>query len=244
MPVPSARILSENVPCGFSSTLDVRHARVAAITADGPMFSRTARSRASCRAGSAGPRSSQRCSSVSRTASSAGCPRSLLFFARGQSVWQASSKPVSLIWETGPDASFWLSCAAALVVGAAAVWAYRPSQRSHDRGRAVMVCAHDHQAESCRLRKNAHLTVKATVPRTDNPNTGNARSAARSSISATCSHSSIPTIAANPPTNNRMGRNAQPAYRDAPWSLVIVPLLRRLIRLRQAQTCIPTQPIK
>lgn len=50
---------------------------------------------------------------------------SLDFFARGQSEWQASSKPAPLIWQTGPDASFWFSCAAAIVVGTAAFWAYR-----------------------------------------------------------------------------------------------------------------------
>ena len=32
--------------------------------------------------------------------------------------------PAPLIWETGADASFWISCFAALIVGAAAVWAY------------------------------------------------------------------------------------------------------------------------
>lgn len=45
-------------------------------------------------------------------------------FARGRSEWQASSTPKPLIWDTGPDASFWISLVAALVVGAAAVWAY------------------------------------------------------------------------------------------------------------------------
>jgi len=50
---------------------------------------------------------------------------SIDFFARGQSERQASSKPAPLVWETGPDASFWLSCAAAIVVGAAALLAYR-----------------------------------------------------------------------------------------------------------------------
>ncbi len=39
-------------------------------------------------------------------------------FARGQSEWQASSSPKPLIWETGADASFWISCVAVLVVGA------------------------------------------------------------------------------------------------------------------------------
>jgi len=45
-------------------------------------------------------------------------------FARGHSEWQASSSPKALIWETGADASFWISLVAALIAGAAAVWAY------------------------------------------------------------------------------------------------------------------------
>ena len=49
---------------------------------------------------------------------------SMDLLARGQSEWQASQSPKPLIWETGADASFWLSCVAALVVGAATVWAY------------------------------------------------------------------------------------------------------------------------
>jgi membrane protease YdiL (CAAX protease family) len=44
--------------------------------------------------------------------------------ARGRSEWQASSSPAPLIWETGADASFWISCVAVLIVGAATVWAY------------------------------------------------------------------------------------------------------------------------
>jgi membrane protease YdiL (CAAX protease family) len=47
------------------------------------------------------------------------------FFARGQSEWQASATPAPLIWETGPDAPFWLQCAAVVLVGAAALWAFR-----------------------------------------------------------------------------------------------------------------------
>lgn len=45
-------------------------------------------------------------------------------FVLGRSEWQASSSPRPLIWETGADASFWLSCAAFLVIGAATIWAY------------------------------------------------------------------------------------------------------------------------
>jgi membrane protease YdiL (CAAX protease family) len=45
--------------------------------------------------------------------------------ARGRSESQASSTPDPLIWETGTDASFWLSCFGLMFVGAAVVWAYR-----------------------------------------------------------------------------------------------------------------------
>ena len=45
-------------------------------------------------------------------------------FAGGRAEWQATSNPAPLIWETGADASFWIGSAAALIVGAAAVWAY------------------------------------------------------------------------------------------------------------------------
>ena len=45
-------------------------------------------------------------------------------FAGGRAEWQASSSPAPLIWDTGTDASFWISCVAAVTVGAAAVWAY------------------------------------------------------------------------------------------------------------------------
>ncbi len=45
-------------------------------------------------------------------------------FARGRSEWQASTTPQPLIWDTGADASFWISLAAAIIAGAAAVWAY------------------------------------------------------------------------------------------------------------------------
>jgi membrane protease YdiL (CAAX protease family) len=45
-------------------------------------------------------------------------------FARGHSEWQGLGPPAKLIWETGPDAAFWMSVGATLVVGTAAVWAY------------------------------------------------------------------------------------------------------------------------
>ena len=45
-------------------------------------------------------------------------------FARGHSEWQGLGAPAKLIWETGPDAAFWGSVAATLVVGAVTVGAY------------------------------------------------------------------------------------------------------------------------
>jgi membrane protease YdiL (CAAX protease family) len=45
-------------------------------------------------------------------------------FGLGRAEWQGLSTPQPLIWETGPDVSFWLSFMAALGVGAAAVRAY------------------------------------------------------------------------------------------------------------------------
>ena len=54
---------------------------------------------------------------------------SIGLFAGGRSEWQTSASPEPLIWETGADASFWLFCVAALVMGAAAVWAYTALSR-------------------------------------------------------------------------------------------------------------------
>ena len=51
-------------------------------------------------------------------------------FTQGRSEWQASSSPKALIWETGTDASFWISLVAALIAGAAAVWAYSALARA------------------------------------------------------------------------------------------------------------------
>jgi len=45
-------------------------------------------------------------------------------FARGHSEWQGLGPPAKLVWETGPDAAFWGSVAATLVVGAVTVGAY------------------------------------------------------------------------------------------------------------------------
>ena len=45
-------------------------------------------------------------------------------FARGQSEWQAGGEANALIWETGPDASFWISTLALVVLTSISVWAY------------------------------------------------------------------------------------------------------------------------
>ena len=51
-------------------------------------------------------------------------------FIGGRSEWQLSSEPKPLIWKAGPDASFGVTVAALLVVGAAAVWAYSGVSRA------------------------------------------------------------------------------------------------------------------
>ena len=55
----------------------------------------------------------------------------------GQSEWQQTPVLKPLIWETGPDTSFWLQSVGLLVVGAITVWAYknlaREMKRSTDR---------------------------------------------------------------------------------------------------------------
>jgi len=45
-------------------------------------------------------------------------------FLGGRSEWQLSPEPAPLIWEVGPDASFWGAVVALFVVGAATVWAF------------------------------------------------------------------------------------------------------------------------
>jgi membrane protease YdiL (CAAX protease family) len=42
----------------------------------------------------------------------------------GQAEWQTGSGPASLIWQSGPDTSFWMSSTALFVVGTAMVWAF------------------------------------------------------------------------------------------------------------------------
>ncbi len=48
----------------------------------------------------------------------------LELWMHGQAEWQASSGPTAQIWETGADASFWISSAAFLLVASAMAWAY------------------------------------------------------------------------------------------------------------------------
>jgi membrane protease YdiL (CAAX protease family) len=48
----------------------------------------------------------------------------IILLLSGQSEWATSTKPSPLIWETGPNASFWISCFLFIISFAAAVWAY------------------------------------------------------------------------------------------------------------------------
>src|SRR4030095_10653294 len=48
----------------------------------------------------------------------------LILLLSGQSEWATSTKPSRLIWETGPNASFWISCLLFIISFAAAAWAY------------------------------------------------------------------------------------------------------------------------
>lgn len=58
----------------------------------------------------------------------------LALFGQGRSEWQASSGRTRLIWESGPDASFWLGVVAFLVVGGIAVGAYTALARVAQKG--------------------------------------------------------------------------------------------------------------
>ena len=53
--------------------------------------------------------------------------------ARGRGEWQTSASPAPLLWDTGPDASFWAASAAGLVAAAATVWAYSALARMPTR---------------------------------------------------------------------------------------------------------------
>lgn len=52
------------------------------------------------------------------------------FFLGGRSEWEVSPEPAPLIWETGPDPSFFGAVFALFVVGAAAVWAFSALSRA------------------------------------------------------------------------------------------------------------------
>jgi membrane protease YdiL (CAAX protease family) len=54
-------------------------------------------------------------------------------FLGGRAEWQLSSAPQQLVWEGGPDASFWGTVVAFLVVGSAAVCAYSGLSRAAHR---------------------------------------------------------------------------------------------------------------
>lgn len=54
-------------------------------------------------------------------------------FTRGQSEWQTPKAPAALIWETGPDATFWFGCAAFVLVSCAAAFAYGSLARTSTR---------------------------------------------------------------------------------------------------------------
>lgn len=58
-------------------------------------------------------------------------------FLGGRSEWQLSSAPRPLIWEAGPDASFWVTVVALVMVAAAAVWAYSGLSRAARRAASV-----------------------------------------------------------------------------------------------------------
>jgi membrane protease YdiL (CAAX protease family) len=49
---------------------------------------------------------------------------SLGLLAAGRELWPTAAMPASLIWETGPDASFWVALIATIVLGSATVFAY------------------------------------------------------------------------------------------------------------------------
>lgn len=51
-------------------------------------------------------------------------------------VWKLPHRaPAPLVWQTGPDALFWVECAAIVVMSAASVWAFRRLGRSHNDSR-------------------------------------------------------------------------------------------------------------
>lgn len=61
------------------------------------------------------------------------------FLTRGRSEWHLSATPKTLIWQAGPDASFWANLAALLLVGTAAAWAYTALARKTRTARATSI---------------------------------------------------------------------------------------------------------
>ncbi len=59
---------------------------------------------------------------------------SINLVARGQSEWQSSSTASRLIWQTGPDASFWLLLIACVAAGGVTIWAYAMLRNVSRRG--------------------------------------------------------------------------------------------------------------
>lgn len=55
---------------------------------------------------------------------------------RGRSEWQPAPSPKPLLWDSGPDGSFWLALGGTLLVGTAAAWAYTALARVVRQGRA------------------------------------------------------------------------------------------------------------
>jgi membrane protease YdiL (CAAX protease family) len=66
----------------------------------------------------------------------------LALFGQGRSEWQASSSQTRLVWESGPDASFWIAIIAFLIVGSVAVGAYAALARVAQKARQD-VSVHD-----------------------------------------------------------------------------------------------------
>lgn len=62
-------------------------------------------------------------------------------WATGKPEWEQTSVTVPLIWESGPDGSFWAALAALVLLGSATAWAYR----------SLAAAAREERARSMRL---------------------------------------------------------------------------------------------
>ena len=58
-------------------------------------------------------------------------------FTRGRSEWQLGTAPKPLIWQSGPDAAFWGTLAALLVICALGAWAYGALRAAARAGRLL-----------------------------------------------------------------------------------------------------------